>query len=155
MGLTAASVLRTATASQRLTTHLQLDRLAERSAEEALRFCESEIDKERSDRIPGLADIEDLPPVPRKDLQWFQAEAWGGSRSTIAQSQSRLHTLTAPTPAGLRPPECLVERIELAFGEEAVLVTARGFSPGYLADPNSGRTLSGSVVWLQSTLYYR
>jgi hypothetical protein len=38
----------------------------------------------------------------------------------------------------------------MADANVAYVITARGFSPGYTADAVTGRTLSGSVVWLQS-----
>jgi type IV pilus assembly protein PilX len=154
MGLTAATGLRTVTGSERIASDLQLDRWAERSAEQALRFCESEIDKPKGNRINELDDVDGLPAVSVSDLQWAYSNAWGANRSATAQSQSRFYTLNVATQAGQQSPQCLVVRLQLNLGADTVLITARGFSPGYLADPATGRTLSGSVVWLQSTLYY-
>jgi hypothetical protein len=51
-----------------------------------------------------------------------------------------------------KAPECLAEKVKLEDGAtDAVVVTARGFSPDYNED-SAGRATSGSVMWVQSTV---
>jgi hypothetical protein len=48
-------------------------------------------------------------------------------------------------------PQCMVEKSTAPTGY-VYTVTARGFSDDYRDDVNAA-TISGSVVWLQSTVY--
>jgi hypothetical protein len=155
IGLTTAVAIRSAVISQKVSASLRFDASAQQSAELALRFCEAEIEKDPVQRLADLAQVDSLPAMPASRLRWPEAAWWRTPQPAIGQAA--LHTLPAGLGAvgGAPQPECLVERLQLPDSfDKAFVVTARGFSPGYTRDPMTGQTLSGSVVWLQSTLYY-
>jgi type IV pilus assembly protein PilX len=122
-----------------LGTRLQLQ--ARQAAELALRYCEQQLIRSDS-AVPVLAK-------PASGSHWQQFANWFGTGRQAVQVPPEQASSEAFPQASL--PECLAEEDLLADGAAVVLLTARGFSPDYRADAQ-GRTLSGSVVWLQAIL---
>ena len=84
---------------------------------------------------------------------WGKAASWTGAGGIAASLTIVPEARVKSQDSAFRParlPECVVERQVLADGNRAYVVTARGFSPGYVADAATGATTAGSVVWLQS-----
>ena len=156
IGLTSAAAIRNATSGEQATNNIRLQNLAQQYADAALRYCEAELAKADVDRVASLseANLSDTPAgTADAATGWGQAASWTGaggiaaSRTVVPESRVKSQD-SAFRPARL--PECVVERQVLADGNRAYVVTARGFSPGYVADAVTGATTAGSVVWLQS-----
>ena len=156
IGLTSAAAIRNATSGEQATNNIRLQNLAQQYADAALRYCEGELAKADVDRVASLseANLSDTPTgTADAATGWGQAASWTGaggiaaSRTVVPEARVKSQD-SAFRPARL--PECVVERQVLADGNRAYVVTARGFSPGYVADAATGATTAGSVVWLQS-----
>lgn len=156
IGLTSAAAIRNATSGEQATNNIRLQNLAQQYADAALRYCEGELAKADVDRVASLSEatLSDTPAgTADAATGWGQAASWTGaggiaaSRTVVPEARVKSQD-SAFRPARL--PECVVERQVLADGNRAYVVTARGFSPGYVADAATGVTTAGSVVWLQS-----
>jgi type IV pilus assembly protein PilX len=156
IGLTSAAAIRNATSGEQATNNIRLQNLAQQYADAALRYCEGELAKADVDRVASLseANLSDTPAgTADAATGWGQSASWTGaggiaaSRTVVPEARVKSQD-SAFRPARL--PECVVERQVLADGNRAYVVTARGFSPGYVADAATGATTAGSVVWLQS-----
>ena len=156
IGLTSAAAIRNATSGEQATNNIRLQNLAQQYADAALRYCEAELAKADVDRVASLseANLSDTPAgTADAATGWGQAASWTGaggiaaSRTVVPEARVKSQD-SAFRPARL--PECVVERQVLADGNRAYVVTARGFSPGSVADAVTGATTAGSVVWLQS-----
>ena len=175
IGLTSAAAIRNATSGEKVTNNIRLQNLAQQYAEAALRYCEAELGKADDVAFPvgrmGTSLVEaNVTTVTSTAsalhasegaaspiLAWERSATWTGSagavltatRTVLAEAQIKsADSSFRPT----RLPECVVERQTLADGTTPYVVTARGFSPDYVADSTSGKTTNGSVVWLQSTV---
>ena len=161
IGLTSAAAIRSATSGERATNNIRLQGLALQYAEAALRYCELEINKASADRVATLQEaniVETAFSEVAVTFPWQMTSTWTGAasggdasatRTTLPESQIK-SVNSSITPTTL--PQCAAERQVMADGAKVIVLTARGFSPGYTADGN-GLTTSGSVVWLQSILY--
>lgn len=159
VGLTSAAAIRNATSGERATNNIRMQNLAQQYAEAALRYCESEVSKADADRVATLRDanivqtaFQVIPAAWAQSVTWTGAAGSGGassSRTVVPQTQIK-SVNSSVTPTTL--PQCVAERQVMSDGNIAVVLTARGFSPGYTADAVSGLTTGGSVVWLQSIL---
>ncbi|MGH8758165.1 MAG: pilus assembly PilX family protein [Burkholderiales bacterium] len=163
IGLTSAAAIRNATSGERATNNIRLQSLAQQYAEAALRYCEAELTKADADRVATLRNANIVqtafaadPPTPQA---WENPVTWTGAAGSGGASSSRTVVPEAQIKSGnssLTPttrPQCVAERQVMADGGIALVLTARGFSPGYTADAVSGVTTGGSVVWLQSILF--
>lgn len=152
MGLTTGMAMRSALTTQKIGATLRLDSIAQQAAEAALRTCEDEIAKPTAQRAIALGDVDSLPAQAVDQLRWTRFEWW---RPVPPQSgQVARYAPPGTASPGAPDPVCLVERVSIANGQDALVITTRGFSPGHTSDPSTGQTLSGQVVWLQSFLYY-
>lgn len=156
IGLTSAAAIRNASSGEKLTDNIRLQNLAQQYAEAALRYCEAELSKADGVRVATLAEaniIETPLGAAQADTGWGQALTWTGNGGASASLTVVPEAAISSADSAFRPttrPQCVAERQLMADGNRAYVITARGFSPGYTADPGTGRTLSGSVVWLQS-----
>ena len=149
LGLGAAAAVRSSLSSQQATDNFQRELMAHQYAEMGLRYCESQMLLTSASRMDQpLRDIDSTATV--KVPLWGDPATWI-STNIVTVPAGWVANADNSTFTGVTLPQCLVEKIELPQGGDALLVTARGFSPGYSADSN-GRTVSGSVVWLQSTV---
>ncbi|MBC7919400.1 MAG: hypothetical protein H7Y28_16475 [Rhodoferax sp.] len=163
IGLTAATAMRGATSSQRVTNNVRMDNLAQQYAESALRYCEAQLQLADAARVNSLK----LAVIPAVNMTvvgtvgaWEQTVSWTGvpgsggasaTRTVLPAAQYSTAGVSSSVPA--RPPECVAETQTLAGSPTftVTVVTARGFSPDYTND-GAGNTVSGAVVWLQSIL---
>ncbi|MBX3654473.1 MAG: hypothetical protein KIS62_03600 [Ramlibacter sp.] len=151
IGLTAASAMRGAASSERVTNSLRMQNLAQQYAESALRYCESQISLADAARVPTLKEASIVSPAGSTP-DWQVTATWVGAAvrtTTVPVAQIRSSdSSTVPTTL----PQCFAERSTLADGTPVTLITARGFSPDYSANATTGATLAGSVAWLQSVV---
>ncbi|MDE2402450.1 MAG: hypothetical protein KGL90_12365 [Burkholderiales bacterium] len=150
IGLTSAAVMRNALSADLASANVRNETLATEAAQAALAYCEQQVITAGSTMpikavsanqhwadlthwLPGAADGTVSPP------NWKTASATGNSGSAKAS------TGTAPAP------QCMAEKITLTGAGDAILVTARGFTPDF-QESAKGQTITGSAVWLQSTL---
>jgi Tfp pilus assembly protein PilX len=156
IGLTSAAAIRNATSGEKLTDNIRLQNLAQQYAEAALRYCEAELAKADGARVATLAEaniIETAAGAADAATGWGQSATWTGAGGASASLTTVPEAAISSADSAFRPatrPQCVVERQLMADANVAYVITARGFSPGYTADAVTGRTLSGSVVWLQS-----
>lgn len=116
--------------------------IATQAAQIALNYCETQLSLPEEDRLITI-----WPATGAG--QWSQFEHWapGGEWAHTVPDRWLASEDSSLSPA--TPPQCLVEQSTL--GPSAFIVTARGFSPDHTQD-ESGRTVTGAVVWLQSKL---
>jgi type IV pilus assembly protein PilX len=150
IGLTSAAVMRGALSSDLVTNNTRVQTLATQAAQVALKYCETQLG------LPPPIPIILLPAPPDPDtpLDWLDFGNWSDvdKVNTVKEEymKSELSTF-APS----RMPQCMAQRSTVGVGAAAkptIVVVARGFSPDYQADGNTGATLAGSVVWLQYIL---
>lgn len=161
IGLTSAAAIRNATSGEKVTNNIRLQNLAQQYAEAALRYCEVELGKPDTVAAPAgrlgtplvEANIQTVvvggAPLWNQSLTWIGSGGASATKTTLPSSQIASAD-SAFQPASL--PQCVVEKQTTADLSIVYVVTARGFSPDYTADATTGKTLSGSVVWLQSTI---
>jgi type IV pilus assembly protein PilX len=162
IGLTAASAMRGATASQKVTNNVRMENLAQQYAEAALRYCENQIQLADGVRVNSLKvaviptvdmTVVGTPPAWQNVVSWTGAAGSGAASATrtpLPASQYSTAGLSSVLPA--KAPECVAEIQNVGAPAFTVtVITARGFSPNYVAD-NNGNTTAGSVVWLQSII---
>jgi len=152
IGLTAAYAMRSAGSGEKVANNLRLEVVAQQYAEAALRYCESQVVLLPADRVGALRNLESTTAVLVTGAAWRNAATWFPANSAVKMPSAKVGNSGNSTFTPSAQPECLVEKVALASGDEAWLVTARGFSPGYVADAATGATVAGAVVWLQSTL---
>ncbi len=153
IGLSAASSMRNAASGEKITNNLRLDALAQQYAEMGLQYCERQMAQPSAARTElALRDAALPAAVPVATALWSSTATWLNTPTAVIQI-SNVSGIVSGANSSVTPgrnPECLVEPVTLGAGSPTYLITARGFSPGYTADPTTGTTLSGAVVWLQS-----
>lgn len=153
IGLTAGASMRGAISSEKVVNNLRLEALAQQYAEMALRYCEAQMGEDTLVRVPTLQDIVLPAAVPLNAARWNDPATWTATPGPVTTVPAALVASVADSSfAPARLPQCLVDRVALPTGLPAYVVTARGFSPGYQADPGTGATRAGTVVWLQSVI---
>lgn len=152
MSLSAAGLLRQAVATEKLGSNFRQQALALQYAETALRYCESQLARADTDpaRNASLREAQ-LPTTQASNPAWNQAASWASTARLTVLPQAEVQSSSSPAPT-LRLPECLVEK-QLLGSEQIYVITARGFGLGYRADPLTGQSVTGAVVWLQSTVF--
>lgn len=155
IAISSAVALRTALVEDLATNSLRTQTAGLQAAEMALRYCEDQA------MVPAPAiAIVDLPAVDANNpTAWTDMSNWEGAGARAMEVPSSTLTSSAAPVSYNRAPQCLVELMELqrmkgAPLERAFLVTARGFSPDYRRD-SDGNAISGSEVWLQSSIRQR
>ena len=142
IGLMSVSVMRGALSSDLIAGNARSQNFATQSAQIALRYCERQL---------TAAAIVPLPAPGGGATNWGVFANW----SNVALRREVPAAIMVSADSSIQPtvlPQCMVENTTLEDGATAaVIVTARGFSPDFSAD-GSGRTVTGSVVWLQSIL---
>ncbi|AKJ28137.1 pilus assembly PilX family protein [Caldimonas brevitalea] len=144
IGLTSVGVMRNSLNADQLSNSQRLQSLAMHAAQSGLRFCESELLRPDDEREITLHPVQDPP-------RWETWATWtDGTAATVPEG--RIESDNSSVVPSTRP-QCLAELSPATAGSRrVVIVTARGFSPDFSADAATGRTTSGSVVWLQSTV---
>jgi Tfp pilus assembly protein PilX len=141
IGLASAAIMRNATSGDQVATNNRLQTQASQYAQLALRFCEMQLG-----RAPAARSVTLLPVAT--------PASWTAQRNWTASDARAAHTLSAGDIGGaVQPrvaPQCMMEATAL---QHVYTVTARGFSADFHADGRTGATRSGSVVWVQATVY--
>lgn len=154
IGLTSAAVMRNALTADLVSANVRSETLATEAAQLALSYCEQLLVK----ASPALV----LKPVDAKG-HWSKLDNWldGSANGPISPPNwgTRDGSGSASASAGSKAPQCMAEQATLpgapaaATDDIVVTVTARGFTPDYKEDATKkGQIVSGSAVWLQSTL---
>lgn len=166
IGLTSVAAMRSAASTERAVSNARMENLSQQGAEMALRYCESEMYKDPSDRVPALQSVDATGAVEVKDGRWKLKATWSGANapsvlvpsgwwsSAAASTNTTSSTSTSTTSATTTSPQprCFVERVFMpGTGLDAYLVTARGYTPDFAQDSSSQVTQGGST-WLQSFL---
>lgn len=155
IAISSAAAIKGAMTQDQIGSNQRAASVAMQAAESALRFCEALVFRSDLTAAQGslLANIQE-ESVDSSNRWWQDIANWEGGTP---------RAFTLPTTfqfaAGTfnRRPQCLIERVGLnavnsstAPGPEVFIITARGFSPDYIATNNV--PTRGSVVWLQSTV---
>lgn len=158
IGLVSAAAMRSATSGEKLANNIRVQNLAQQYAEAALRYCEAELRKADASRVSTLAESNIITVAVGGSTGWEQTASWLQSTGGAAASRTTLPLSSIKSSdSSFSPttlPQCIVEKQTMADANVAYVVTARGFSPDYSADSTTGKTLSGSVVWLQSISFF-
>lgn len=151
IGLSSVTALKSGLFGGLVASNMRSNELAVQAAEMALRFCERQVMAD-----PPAIAIQPLPLVATdQPVLWADINTW------VLGLAFTLPDVVVNSPRSdiryVQAPQCLVESMELrrtrgSFDEAAFVITARGFSPEYRADANGA--ISGSQVWLQSTIRY-
>lgn len=157
IGITASTAMRNASSEQRATNNQRMEATALQYAEAALRYCEAQMALPVGSRtaatllgtIPGPLAPGPLTSGWEDPLSWNSplmstAGRASSTRTVVPNNIIQDNALNTVLPA--RNPECVVE----TQTGGAMVITARGFSTDYAADPATGVTIRGAVVWLQS-----
>lgn len=148
IGLASAAVMRSALTSDVVSNNARVHTLAQQAAQLALRFCETQIERESKDWVGGFTIHAASPGAP----YWQSLLTWQGGSGVSAINVP--NAVLGSGDSSFKPstaPQCLAEWTDSVPGVSTIIVTARGFSPDY-AQSDDGRQTAGSVVWLQSTL---
>jgi type IV pilus assembly protein PilX len=158
IGITAGTAMRTATSEQRATNNLRMEATAQQYAEAALRYCENQISTVPDGNRPAGLQSANMPlttPTPPNTSPptsaWETVANWAaGSAILVIVPADRI--TDANTVGVTNRPQCIAEQQTVGASiYRAIVITARGFSPDYVADAN-GNTTQGAVVWLQSVI---
>ncbi|MCO5975945.1 pilus assembly PilX family protein [Ideonella oryzae] len=157
IALMSVSVMRASLASDLIVNNVRAQSLAQQSAELALRYCErqanADVQSGRAAFILPALDDDDGDPANGRPTRWNTFSNWFGG-SAVAVTVPDAVVVSVDSPVKPPNPQCLPEYTVLNDGTTTiVLITARGFSPDHRQDV-IGRTLAGSVVWLQSMLRF-
>jgi type IV pilus assembly protein PilX len=151
IALMSAATLRNASSNERVSNNFRMVVLAQQYAEAALRYCESQITLADGSRVTTLRELNLIGasgsafPAWRQRVHWTRSGGSSVSRTTVPQAFiGSKHSAFKPS----QLPECVVEKQALE-GSDVYVITARGFSPDYMADAR-GFTVMGSVRWLQT-----
>lgn len=147
IGFTSIAIMRGSLNSDMVANNARVQNFAMQAAQLGLRYCESQIDLPEADRVIVLHPA---PTASTSDYLWEDFDNWfGSSPKAVVVPDDVLKTSNSSITPNAKP-QCLVEATGIAGGQ-SYYVTARGFSPDFSAD-SKGRTKTGSVVWLQSTV---
>jgi hypothetical protein len=141
IGIMSVTVMRSVTSTDQVTTGNRVQTQANQAAQMALRYCEDQLTA--SPRNITLY-------APATPASWTVKGNWtsGGTNMAYTLRPSDFQGGAEHFPPV--PPQCLAE--VSASNSSVYTVTARGFSPDFRQD-GSYATVTGSVIWLQSTVY--
>lgn len=148
IGLTSVSVMRGALSSDQLVNNNRVQTLASQAAQIALRYCETQAN---ADVLPvGFHLGTSAAP---EDMNWLTYSNWASANIVNDVPDDYMETADS-TFGPSKAPQCIAQCTVLTDGKTKVLQTnSRGFSPDYSDNDADGYADSGSVVWLQSTVY--
>lgn len=154
IGLASVAIMRNTLDSDIISDNNRRQGQALLAAQAAMRYCEALA--ARSDATLKVLEAVDTPAQEAWSTfsNWTDDSDTGSVKEVDASylKSSSISEDKAPRPANAPLPQCMAQKRTLPSGE-VVVVTARGFSDNYAAD-SSGRTTSGSVVWLQSIVQF-
>jgi type IV pilus assembly protein PilX len=142
IGIMSVSVMRSVTSTDQVATGNRIQTQANQSAQMALRFCEDQLSRP----IKKITIWNTRPNPPA----WTVKANWTLSGASTAYTLQPVDIQGGSANFPAVAPQCIAE--VSPADNTLYTVTARGFSADYRADPTFATT-SGSVVWLQSTVY--
>jgi len=142
IGLASAAIIRNATSADRAVNNNRLQTQANQFAQLALRFCESQV-LLFSQHQPYVIFVQ-APAV--SPANWTVKASWFNAAIAHTVASGEMTGATLPKVF----PQCMAE--QTAANPKIFTVTARGFSDDFTEDKNDHSTISGSVIWLQSTI---
>lgn len=146
IGLTSAAVMRGALSSDLVTNNTRVQTLATQAAQVALKYCELSLQAPPPIPITLLAE-----PPAGEDMAWTVFGNWSDvDKVNTVPDEFMKSELSSFAPS--RMPQCIAQRSSVGGTKPTIVVTARGFSPDFQADADTGATVAGSVVWLQYIL---
>lgn len=156
IGLTSASVMRGALVSDQVANNTRSQTLAAQAADVALRYCERQLPA-CAGGFTCLAAPVPVPPAVAASGVWEASANWFGvgraaSVNVVPGAAVNSAGIKAALFSNATLPECIAEHSPLSG--TTYVVTARGFSPDHVADPKTGKTVAGSVVWVQSIVKF-
>jgi type IV pilus assembly protein PilX len=170
ISLLATLSMRNASSSESISGNVRTTQIATQAAEIALRYCEDAVVQINGGggaltSLPVIQAFSSPPLWSAKDGAGALTN-WDGATSSVAPTGPVLVIPTASinlAGAGVtfkRPPECMVERMQMATTSTTVsttstyVITARGFGPEVAEDTSGARKRpqAGSEVWMQSTI---
>jgi type IV pilus assembly protein PilX len=148
--------IRNATSSETVSGNVRTTELASQAAEIALRYCEEALVQITF----GTGSLTSLPTVLTyaSPPAWQTISNWDGSTSAPFVIPDASVNQADASVTFNRPPECLVERVQVVDGTGVVsttstyTITARGFGPEVAAATSARLRPTGSEVWMQSTI---
>jgi type IV pilus assembly protein PilX len=144
IGLASVSVMRSALNSDLVASNSRVQMQAGQAAQLALQYCEND--------IQGAQTIVWQPaPAVGQPRVWQSFANWYGNNKIASNVPAAVLASANSSYSPAYVPQCLIERAPAGL-VNTLYVTARGFSPDYTE--SSGRTTSGSVVWMQSIVSY-
>jgi type IV pilus assembly protein PilX len=148
IGLTSAAVMRGALSSDLVTNNVRVQSLASQAAQVALKYCEKQL--ETPGGLPPDFNLRPKPDPDHPELDWETFGNWSNADIVNNVPEEFMKSeLSSIWPSKM--PQCIAQYTEFG-GKDAVVITARGFSPDYQANDDTGATEAGSVVWLQYLL---
>lgn len=146
ISLGAAATLKQTLQAELIGQHVRMESVAWQAAQQALRHCEAA----SLQQPPGIT-IQAAPAAPEDQPAWALFSYWrdDAGHPSLATRVPTPPGASTGDPAPPRP-QCMAGYSQ-ADTVRLITITARGFSPDYQGDAQ-GRTLQGSVVWLQSTI---
>ncbi|MGH6647476.1 pilus assembly PilX family protein [Aquabacterium sp.] len=157
IGLTSAAVMRNSLNADMVSQNSRRQTQATQAAQMALRYCENLA----INSIPLNTYVKAAAAAGTEEL-WKVFANWPAPSSPVATSSPSATTGLVSVPNSVLAPNANTSTDKFRFAPQCmsqyrtvgsknlVVVTARGFSSDY--QETSGRTESGSVVWLQSIL---
>ena len=143
IGFISVAIMRNATSSDQVATNNRVQTQANQFAQLALSFCEHQIVATGAEKVITVFDPAPAPAAWTLKPNWLS----GGANNAYTLTTANINSAVRPAVM----PQCMVEKATDPSGY-VYTVTARGFSDDFRADANAA-TVSGSVVWLQSTVY--
>jgi Tfp pilus assembly protein PilX len=139
LSFTAIAALRGSASALQVSDNAVAQAQARAAARTALRYCERAWQA-------GSPAIDVVPPAAARSAPvWAAAGAWFGP-------SARATSVPDAGEEAQEAPKCVVQASAVAAsGVEIVIVTARGFSPGFAADA-AGRSRAGAGAMLQSVV---
>jgi type IV pilus assembly protein PilX len=150
IGLTSAAVMRGALSSDLVTNNVRVQSLANQAAQVALKYCEKQVGNPGG--LPPDFNLRPKPvdpDDPKTKLDWETFGNW--SNRDIVNDVPEAFMKSELSSFWPKMPQCIAQYTQFG-GKDAIVITARGFSPDFKADPDTGATEAGSVVWLQYLL---
>lgn len=139
LSFTAIAALRGSASALQVSDNAVAQAQARAAARTALRYCERAWQS-------GSAAIE-VAAASTGAPAWTSAAQWFGPSSAATSVPNALWRSDAG-----EPPRCMLQASAVAAsGVDVVIVTARGFSPGFTAD-EAGRSGGGASAMLQSVV---
>lgn len=144
IGLTSVSVMRGAFSSDQLINNSRVQTLAAQAAQIALRYCEAKANDPNLD--PNKFHLG--ASASQNDLNWLTYANWSSGNNIVNDVPDEYMATAESTFVATTAPQCIAQCTVLADGKRVLQTNSRGFSPDYSEDDSTG-----SVVWLQSTVY--